>query len=99
RGLQLVARNFRCRSGELDLIMRSDDLLVVVEVRSRSHDRHLSPSDSIDRRKQVKIVRATEYFLARHAALAHLPVRLDVISITGDQIDWIPDAFTAEDCL
>lgn len=47
RGLSLVARNFRCRVGELDLIMRDGEQLVFVEVRSRRHNRYGTPAESI----------------------------------------------------
>ena len=99
RGLNIVKRNYRCRYGELDLIMRDKATLVIVEVRARAGAEFLSPVLSIDHHKQAKIIRSAEYFLQQHPGYADNAVRFDVIALTGENesgIEWIRDAFTAD---
>jgi putative endonuclease len=102
QGLTLVTRNFRCRTGEIDLVMRDNNQLVFVEVRYRKDKTYGSAAESIDRRKQARVIRCAEYFLQRTAALANLPARFDVISLTVTQnrndifeTQWIRNAFDA----
>lgn len=98
RGLQLIDRNVRARGGELDLLMRQGDTLVVVEVRKRSHRGFGSAAESVDARKQARIIAATRALLAQRADYARLSVRFDVVTLDADdRIDWIPAAFDAPD--
>ena len=97
-GLSLIERNFRCRQGEIDLIMRDDDCTVFVEVRFRSSNRFLSAALSVDERKQTKIANTAAYYLGRHPHLCDYPVRFDVIAIdragnAPGRIQWMKDAF------
>lgn len=98
-GLQLVCRNFSCRSGEIDLVMLTHDTLVFVEVRYRSSGRFGGALASITRSKQQKIINAARYFLHNHRQFADYAARFDVVAIqsddTGQRIDWIPAAFLA----
>ena len=95
RGLTLVTRNFRCRVGELDLIMRDGEQLVFVEVRSRRHDRFGTPAESVTRTKQQRLLRAAAIYLQRQHL--DLPCRFDVLAIlhpdSEPQMEWIRDAF------
>lgn len=95
RGLRLVARNFRCRAGELDLILRDGEQLVFVEVRSRRYSQFGTPAESVTRTKQQKLLRAAAFYLQRQRL--DLPCRFDVVAIlqAGDapQVEWIQDAF------
>lgn len=98
RGLKLETRNYRSRSGELDLVLRDGGTLVIAEVRKRSHPAFGSGAESVDARKQARIVRTARLLLAERPALGALPVRFDVLSLDAqDRIDWIRDAFTAEE--
>jgi len=96
-GLHLVARNYRCRFGELDLIMRDGDALVVVEVRSRSHTGFMSPAESVSVHKQRRLIATARHLLARFPVLASRPLRFDVVAITEDdgkpRVEWLVDAF------
>jgi putative endonuclease len=97
-GLTPVQRNFACRLGELDLIMRDDSCLVVVEVRFRSHRSFVPAELTVDARKQSKIVRTAAMFLAWNERFASMPLRFDVVAIDADAhgettIKWIRDAF------
>ncbi len=95
QGLTLVMRNFRCRTGELDLIMRDGGSLVFVEVRSRRYIRYGTPAESVTRAKQQKLLRAAMFYLQRQRL--DLPCRFDVVAILrpgGEpHIEWIRDAF------
>ncbi|MBT8080317.1 MAG: YraN family protein [Gammaproteobacteria bacterium] len=98
RGLRLLVRNFRCRLGEIDLVMRDGDVLVFVEVRCRRRNARVSAAESVDLRKQRKLVRAARMFLRLEDRYARWPARFDVVACvltprgTGD-VHWIPDAF------
>ena len=101
-GLVPVHRNFACRLGELDLIMRDDACLVVVEVRFRNCRSFVTAEQTIDRRKQGKIIRTTALFLAWNERFATMPLRFDVVGIDADahgetSINWIRDAFRPAD--
>ena len=93
RGLSLVTRNFRCRVGELDLIMRDGEQLVFVEVRSRRHNRYGTPAESITRTKQQRLLRAAALYLQRQRL--DPPCRFDVVAIgPGDTgLNWLRNAF------
>lgn len=94
KGLTEVEKNFRCKQGELDLIMRHGRTLVVVEVRFRQSKRHGGALESVTRGKQSRIIAATQIYLAQHKL--DCPLRFDVVAISGDGgIDWITNAFSA----
>jgi putative endonuclease len=98
-GLALIERNFCCRYGELDLVMRERDIVVFVEVRYRSASRFGDGVDSIGAAKRARLVRAAGAFLAGHPRLARAACRFDVLAIAGDadapSIDWRQNAFEA----
>jgi len=98
-GLALIARNYQCRYGELDLVMRERDVVVFVEVRYRSASAFGDGVDSVGAAKRAKLVRAAGAFLADHPRLAGAACRFDVLAI-GDgpdapSIDWRRNAFEA----
>ena len=101
RGLLRITENFRCRMGEIDLVMRDRDCLVFVEVRYRRTNRFASAAASVDRCKQRKLTRAAAAFLARHPEFCDLAVRFDVVAFdaaSDDQctLQWLQDAFRVE---
>ncbi|MCW8194351.1 YraN family protein [Proteobacteria bacterium 005FR1] len=94
RGLRLRERNYRCKGGEIDLIMADGSTCVFVEVRYRKQQRFGSPAETVDWGKQSKLRRAAEHFLQASGLTDKLPCRFDVISIAGDRsIEWIKNAF------
>ncbi len=99
RGLEPVARNFSCREGELDLVMADGAVLVVVEVRYRRSNAFGGGAASVDRRKQRRIVRATQRFLAAAREWEDRDVRFDVVAVSPGTptpgVEWIRDAFEA----
>lgn len=92
-GWDIVARNFSCRAGEIDLIARDGEELVFVEVRSRSGGQRGSPAETIGRAKIRRIVQTARLY----ASLNHLdcPMRFDVVAIEAGRLEYIPAAFTA----
>lgn len=101
QGLRFVEANFRCRQGEIDLIMRDEQTLVFVEVRYRSQSRYGSAAESVDRRKQGKLVSAALRYMQGNPALAQQASRFDVVAINGEQgkpqIEWHPNAIQVQD--
>lgn len=97
QGLELLERNYRCRAGELDLVMRDPrGVVVFVEVRVRCNANYGGPLASITPRKQRRLARAAARWLqARH--LTHRAIcRFDVVAFSADgQPEWLRNAFTA----
>jgi putative endonuclease len=95
RGLKIVARNYRCRLGEIDLIARQGGTTVFVEVRSRKSSAFGGAAASITARKRTRLVRAARHYLSGMRAIP--PCRFDALLIEGDppHIEWIRDAFGA----
>lgn len=95
RGLRLETRNYRCRGGELDLVMRDGRQWVFVEVRYRNNDSFGTPQATVGRAKQRRLTLAAEHFLLHHA---NHPSRFDVVALTGSppRIEWIKNAFDTD---
>lgn len=93
QGLALIERNYRCRQGEIDLIMRDRQSTVFVEVRYRSNPTFGGAAAGVDCRKQAKLIAAAGHYLQQHPALAQQPARFDVIAIAPGALEWIRDAF------
>lgn len=98
-GLKTLCVKYRCRAGEIDLIMRDDPTLVMVEVRYREDARSIDPAITVTPAKQRRIFTTTRHFLQRHAEYADSPVRFDVVTICESlqhpRLHWIRDAFDA----
>lgn len=102
RGLHLLERNYRCKRGEIDLVMRDTASIVFVEVRYRRSTRFGSGAESVDRHKQAKLTAAALHYIQANKTASRCPARFDVISITADprqeqqaEIQWIKNAFDA----
>ncbi|MFV2056150.1 MAG: YraN family protein [Thiohalomonadales bacterium] len=98
KGLHLIERNFRCKLGEIDLIMRHQRDVAFVEVRMRNNTSFGHAVETITRNKQLKIIRAASYYLQLNPRFAQMGCRFDVVSVTkrmdhGENFDWIEDAF------
>ena len=102
QGLHTVARNYHCRQGEIDLIMReSDGTLVFIEVRYRENLSRGGALASVDQHKQRRLINTARHYLASHPAAATGCCRFDVVALAparndNDSIDWITNAFLAE---
>jgi len=82
KGFVILARNYRCRSGEVDVIARHGEVTVFVEVKERHGASHGAGCDSVTFGKRRRIVRAARLYAASHR-LDETPLRFDVVSI-----DW-----------
>ena len=93
RGLRLLERNYRCRSGEIDLILAEGPILVFVEVRLRRNPDFGGAAASIGMAKRQRILKAARHYLLGKPE----PVcRFDAVlldALTADRIEWIKDAF------
>lgn len=92
-GLTLVSKNYRCRGGEIDLIMLDGKTLVFVEVRIRKNARFGSAEESITPRKQQRLKIAALHFLQHHKAYQQSPCRFDSYCVTAGQTQWLKNAF------
>ncbi len=92
QGMRLVTRNYRCKAGEIDLVMQEGATLVFVEVRYRSHQGFGSAAESVTPAKQQRLRRAANHYLQRLSRIP--PCRFDIVGIdAANRIDWIRDAF------
>ena len=100
QGVQTLARNFSCRFGEIDLVLKERDVIVFAEVRYRDGGRFGGAVASVDARKQRRMTAAAAMYLQAHPDLARAPCRFDVFAIRGDaqapDITWIRDAFRVD---
>jgi putative endonuclease len=96
QGLRLLARNFRCRFGEIDLVMAEQNLIVFVEVRFRRSEGYGSGFETVTRAKQRRLIATARAYLARHASDT-AACRFDVMSVTQRHYApvylWLKDAF------
>jgi len=100
-GLLLLHSNYRCRFGELDLVMRDGDTLCFVEVKFRKSLLFGGAAASIPPTKQRKIIKTALFYIASHKHLANMAMRFDALLIQhqadgGNRINWIQNAFYAE---
>lgn len=97
-GLRLIARNYRCKAGEIDLVMLDGATLALIEVRYRSSEDFGGPAASVTWRKQRRITNAAQHLLLMRRELQRYPARFDVVAISpaagGLELDWIKNAFT-----
>lgn len=94
QGLEFIQRNMRCRVGEIDLIMTDGEYLIFVEVRHRKHHTFGGAAESVDWRKQRKLLRAARFFLAANPHWSTFPCRFDIIAYEGNNTPlWYRNAF------
>jgi putative endonuclease len=89
-GLSLVERNFRCKGGEIDLIMQERGTLVFVEVRKRAGSGYGGAAASVTARKRARLITAAQIYLQRYRMPP--PCRFDVVAIEGAAMDWLKNA-------
>ena len=92
-GYQILAQNYRCRRGEVDIIANKDGYLVFIEVKQRSSAATGLPLEAVNDKKQKKISTVCAYYLMEHNLSMDTPVRFDVVSILGHKIQVIENAF------
>jgi putative endonuclease len=101
RGIRILAENFACPAGEIDLIGSAADQLLFIEVKTRRSAAFGPPQSAVHHRKQQQIVNAAQWYLAAHRT-AEVACRFDVVTVTfasaadPPRIEWVQDAFPAE---
>ncbi len=108
QGVELIAQNFHCKGGEIDLIAlapsqqvnrfapKQTHTLLFIEVKYSQSNQYGEPYERVDIRKQQRLIHCAQYFLKTHPNYQHYPMRFDVISQVGTaQPIWIQDAFQA----
>lgn len=85
QGYTIIDRSWRCRSGEIDLVVQCEDTLVFVEVRARRSMQYGSPEESLSRAKQTRLVALAYAYLEAHNIAEMMPWRIDIIALDIDQ--------------
>ena len=100
RGFAILARNYTSKTGEIDLIARQDDLLVIMEVRYRRSEERGQAKDTVTRDKQAHIVKTAQGYLHQHPELRRTRVRFDVAGVSKKGLfltcEWVENAFHAD---
>jgi len=94
QGMRIVARNWRWRGGEVDIIAKDGDVLVFVEVKGRENSNFMRPEEAVDQRKRLHLWQSAQAYLQ---GKPWVPVRFDVVAITPEGIRHIRGAFGEED--
>jgi len=85
KGLKVLERNFWTRAGEIDLIVKDNETIVFVEVKTRSSIKIASPEDAVTRKKQRNIYRVAELYLKKRGLLHKVNARFDIVSVVKDK--------------
>ncbi len=93
RGYEVLDRNWRCREGELDLVVRTEKVLVFCEVKTRTTDRFGSPVEAVTRGKQVRLRRLAAQWLASDSSDRPPEIRFDVASVLAGRLEVYEAAF------
>jgi putative endonuclease len=98
QGLKIVAENYLCKMGEIDIIARDNQDLVFIEVRYRKSEAYGGSLASVDKKKQHRVILAASHYLQKHKLTNKIACRFDVIAITGSlnqlRYNWIKGAFS-----
>ncbi len=93
QGVAILERNYRSRSGEIDLIGREGEYLVFFEVKYRNNADMGHPEEAVGYAKQRQICRVADYYRCVRQLSPRTAVRYDVIAIEGEQMRWVKNAF------
>ena len=93
QGYEIVAYNFSCRQGELDLIARKNEYLVFVEVKYRKNNRFGIAEEAVTAKKQLRMQKAAQYYLYKANLSQNTPCRFDVVAINQNDMELIENAF------
>ena len=93
QGYLVVVRNWRCREGELDLVVRRGRVYVFCEVKTRTSDAFGAPQEAVTRAKQTRIRHLAARWLADGAPVSAVGIRFDVASVMGGRVEVLEGAF------
>jgi putative endonuclease len=82
KGFKILDRNYRCRSGEVDVVAKDGDATVFIEVKERHGDAHGEGHEAVTFGKRKRLIRAARLYAASHN-ISEKPIRFDVVSV-----DW-----------
>jgi putative endonuclease len=88
-GLRLVEANYRCKGGEIDLIMRDGEYLVFVEVRQRYSGSHGGAIASVTPHKVKRLVHAASVYLKLNGLMDRIPCRFDLVAFEESGVEWL----------
>lgn len=92
-GLHFLQQNYHCPCGEIDLIMRDENVYVFIEVRLRQNLFYGNSAESVTHAKQNRIIRSALHYLQKNALIHKVDCRFDVLGIDAGNIEWIKNAF------
>lgn len=92
-GYKILQMNFRCKTGEIDIVALDGDTLVFCEVKYRTRENYGHPLEAVTSRKQQKIIQTTRYYILINNISDEQRIRFDVIGILGDKITHVRNAF------
>ncbi|MCL7489635.1 MAG: YraN family protein [Desulfobulbaceae bacterium] len=97
QGYTVLARNYRRRFGEIDIVAEEGGVLVFIEVKARKNNRYGNPFEAVDTRKQRKLSRMAQDYISRHK-MEDRPARFDVVAVrlnphSRSEVELIRDAF------
>ncbi|MDO5382884.1 MAG: YraN family protein [Eubacteriales bacterium] len=92
-GYEIIERNYRCKTSEIDIIAKKANWIIFIEVKYRSSREYGISLEAVNARKQMRIRKAAEIYLVTHYKRMDIPCRFDVIGIDGDKITHIKNAF------
>lgn len=93
-GYRIVARNWRCRFGEIDIIARDEEMLVFIEVKTRTGTGFGGAEGAVTPHKQARLIAAARSYMSE--VRTELAMRFDVVAITGRRVKLYKDAFQVE---
>lgn len=94
QGAKILTRNYYFRGGELDLIAKDGEYLCFIEVKYRKSSSFGFPEEAVTYAKQKKILTGARLYLYQNHMREDTPCRFDVVSVCGNEINWIKNAFT-----
>ena len=95
-GFEILERNWRTGHREIDLIVKKDNLIVFVEVKSASSQKFGHPVDRVDNKKVANLTRAAQQYLIDHS-IEDCDLRFDVVTFVQGQLEHFPNAFPASE--
>lgn len=93
KGYKILAKNYRCSIGEIDLIALDYETIVFVEVKYRNTSIKGSSIEAVNPKKQRKIIKVSDYYRWTHNMMEDDPCRYDVITIDGEEVIHWEHAF------
>jgi putative endonuclease len=94
KGLKIIAKNVRCRRGEVDIVVLDGETIVFVEVKAWSAYGLEDLQYGLDSKKQRRIIETAKYFLSKNRKYSNMAIRFDVIFIKENTITHLASAFT-----